>query len=227
LVVFVYVIPERRYKSIKRPLIIISMLIAGVIAGMLIANALYVFTGFSVFNNQKNDVPAEDTAHADMTMLAFDILEYIKDDDFVALSRIVHPEYGVILSPYATINLSTDRWFNADQIALFGTDTSVYVWGVYNGSGEPIVLTTSEYFSQFVPAALHMKSPILGINQIVRSGNALENMIDIFPDIQFVDFHIPGGEQIEELEWSSLRLGFEEYEGHLRLMAIVYSKWTV
>ena len=203
------------------------MLIAGVIAGMLIANALYVFTGFSVFNNQKNDVPAEDTAHADMTMLAFDILEYIKDDDFVALSRIVHPEYGVILSPYATINLSTDRWFNADQIALFGTDTSVYVWGVYNGSGEPIVLTTSEYFSQFVPAALHMKSPILGINQIVRSGNALENMIDIFPDIQFVDFHIPGGEQIEELEWSSLRLGFEEYEGHLRLMAIVYSKWTV
>ena len=204
------------------------MLISGIIAGILIAGVIYAFTGFSVFSgNQRNKVPAEDTANADMTMLAFTVLEYIKDDDFVALSRIVHPEFGVVMSPYATINLTTDRQFSSDQIASLDTDTDTYVWGVYNGSGEPIVLTVAEYFEEFVPAATHLSAPVIGINQVVRSGNALENMTDVFPNVQFVDFHIPGGDQVDELEWSSLRLGFEEYDEHLRLIAIVFSRWTV
>jgi len=162
-----------------------------------------------------------------LTRLAYSVLAYIKDEDFLALSRVVHPEFGVVFSPYATINLTTDRRFNESQIAALGTDTTVYVWGVYNGSGRPIQLTPAEYFVEFVPAADHMDAVIIGINQVVRSGNALENMTDIFPNVQFVDFHIPGNEPAEELTWSSLRLGFEEYNGNLRLIAIVYSAWSV
>ena len=204
------------------------MILIGVIAGIIISSAIYALTGFSIFTgNRREAVSADDTASADITMLAYTILDNIRDDDFAALSQVVHPEFGVVLSPCATINLTTARRFSAEQIAAIDTDTSIYVWGVYNGSGVPIELTPSDYFDQFVPAAAHMDAAIIGINQIVRSGNALENMTDVFPNVKFVDFHIPGGEPIEEYDWSSLRLGFEEFDGSLKLVAIVYSKWAV
>jgi len=206
--------------------------LSGVIAGALITSAVYAISGFSIFGEaqsrtQRENIPVDNTVNADLTMLAYTVLENIRDGDFSALSRVVHPEFGVVLSPYATINLSTDRRFSADQIAILDTDTNIYVWGVYNGGGEPIELTPADYFREFVPAAEHLEAAVIGINQIVRSGNALENITDVFPNVKFVDFHIPGGEPSEEFDWSSLRLGFEEYEGNLRLVVIVYSKWAV
>ena len=218
----------RRCYSIKKPLFSVVMILSGIIAGVLIASVIYSLTGFSIFNGvERKNVSVDDTANADVVLLAYSVLEYIRDEDYLALSHIVHPEYGVVLSPYATINLATDRRFSAEQIAVLDSDTNVYVWGVYNGSGEPIELTPAEYFAGFVPAADHIKTAVIGINRIVRSGNALENMTDVFANVKFVDFHVPGGELTEELDWSSLRLGFEEHNGYFRLVAIVYSKWTV
>ena len=216
-------------QHIKKPFIPIVMIFGGVIAGILISIAMYMLTGFSFIGIPQRNVIAVDESEsesADMTMLAYTILGYIRDDDFRSLSRVVHPEYGVVFSPYATINLSTDRRFSDDQIATLDSDSTVYVWGVYNGSGEPIELTPAEYFDKFVPAAYHLDAAIIGVNQIVRSGNALENITDVFPNVQFVDFHIPCENENEEFDWSTLRLGFEEYSGNLRLIAITYSTWT-
>ena len=197
-------------------------------AGILIASVIYTLTGFMFFGGaQVIPVTAEEPENAEMTMLAYSVLDYIKNDDFISLSQVVHPDFGVVFSPYATINLSTNRRFSAEEIAIMDTDTHVYVWGVYNGSGEPITLTPAEYFEKFVPAVDYIKASVIGINQVVRSGNALENMVDVFPNVKFVDFHFPGGESIEDLDWSSLRLGFEEHDGNLYLIAVVYSTWTV
>ena len=210
---------------IKKYLFPIAMILCGIIAGALIISAIYTFTGFSVFGSAQRKTASADADNADMTMLAYRVLEYVKDDDYVALSHVVHPEYGVVLSPYATINLATDRRFSAEEVAGFGTDSSVYVWGVYNGRGEPIELTPAEYIEKFVPAEDFLNAKTIGINQIVRSGNALENITDVFPRVQFIDFHISSGDPADELDWSSLRLGFEEYRGYFRLIAIVYSTW--
>jgi len=219
---------ERRCSRIKKPFLTIVLIFSGVIAGILITSAIYAFTGYTIFKGtQSKNISADDAMNADMIALAYTVLDYIKDDDFVALSRIVHPEFGVVFSPYATINLTTNRRLSSEQIAALDTDTSIYVWGVYNGSGEPIELTPADYFAQFVSAAKHMDAPVIGVNQIVRSGNALENITDVFPNAKFVDFYISEEETTEELDWSSLRLGFEEYDGNLMLVAIIYSKWTV
>jgi len=163
-----------------------------------------------------------------LTSLAYGVLENIRDNDFIALSQIAHPEYGVVFTPYATINLSTDRRFSAEQLAILNLDTHSYIWGVYNGSGEPIELTVAEYFNRFIPAGDYLDASVVGVNRIVKSGNALENITDVFPDVKFVDFHIPGGDRDtpDEYSWSSLRLGFEEYESTLRLVVIVHSAWT-
>jgi len=204
------------------------MIFSGVIAGIAISIAIYMLTGFSFLSTveQKKVTISVDAQNADVSMLAYTVLSYIRDDDYLALSRVVHPEFGVVLSPSATINLTTDRRFSAEQIAVLDTDSNIYVWGVYNGSGEPIELTPSEYFDKYIAAACHLDAAIIGVNQIVRSGNALENITDIFPNVKFVDFHIPGGEHSDDHDWRSLRLGFEEYEDSLRLIVITHSAWT-
>jgi len=211
---------------IKKSLFPVLMIFCGVIAGALIISAIYTFTGFSIFGSSQKKTVSSGANNADMTMLAYQVLEYVKDEDYLALSHVVHPEFGVVLSPYATINLATDRRFSVEEVAEFGTDTSVYVWGVYNGRGEPIELTTAEYFEIFVPAAEFLEAKTIGINQVVRSGNALENITEVFPNVQFIDFHISSGDTADEPDWSSLRLGFEEYRGYFRLVTIVYSTWA-
>ena len=214
----------------KKPLPRALAVIAGVVAGVLISSALYAVTGFNLFGRFHEKPPlADEAAHAGLTGVAYTVLEYIKDEDFVALSHIAHPELGVVFSPCATLKLSANKCFRAEQIAAFGEDTNLYVWGVSDGSGEPLEMTPVEYFNRFVFKKDYSTAPLVGVNYIVRSGNALENIKDVFPNIQFVEFHIPGshGNPAEDSNWSSLRLGFEEYDGRLWLAVIAHSEWTV
>jgi len=204
------------------------MILCGMSAGILIASVIYALTGFMFFGGaQIHTVSAEDPDNAEMTMLAYNILGFISDNDFASLSNVVHPDDGVVFSPYATINLDTNQRFSVDEVAAMDTDSHIYMWGVLNGSGEPIMMTPAEYFEKFVPASDYLNASVIGVDRVVRSGNALENMVDVFPNVRFVDFHISEGDSAEELDWSSLRLGFEEHEGVLMLIAIVYSTWSV
>ena len=212
---------------IKKPFIPVVMIISGIILGAIVSSALFTLTGFSLFGEtHRHTISADETKNADMTLLAYEILEHISENDFVALSKYVHPEFGLVLSPSATINLTTDRRFSAEQIANLDSDSSIYVWGTYNGSGKPIEMKPTEYFSEYVPAKGHMDASVIGINQIVRSGNALENITDVFPNVRYVDFHMPGADKFAEYDWSSLRLGFEEFDGELMLVVITHSAWT-
>jgi len=212
----------------KKLVIPIIMILCGIIVGFIVTSSVYTFTGFSAFGSApEKPTQVQDSENVEITMLAYKVLEYIRDDDFVALSSVVHPDNGVIFSPCATVNLTTDRHFSSEQIASLGSNTNVYVWGVFNGSGEPITLTPEEYIARFIPAAEHIDAAVLGINQVIRSGNALENLTDIFPNASFVDFHIPCQQITDEPNWRSLRLAFEEHNGYLRLVAIMYNKWAI
>jgi len=206
------------------------LILSGLIAGFLVASVIHSTTGFSLFKRAGEKPSASvNSDNAELTALAYGVLEYIRDGDFISLSRVAHPDFGVVFSPYATVTLSTNRRFSAMQIAGFENDTTVYVWGVQDGSGEPIELTPVDFFAEYVYTKNYTCASVLGINRIVKSGNALENMTDEFPGLRFVEFHVPGGEKdtSEELAWGSLRLGFEEHEGALWLTVIVNSRWTV
>jgi len=206
------------------------MIIGGFVAGVLIASLIYSLTGFSLFGRAGDKPSASvDSDNAELTALAYGVLEYIRDGDYQALSRVAHPDFGVVFSPYATVTLTTNRRFTPLQIAEFEKDTTIYVWGVQDGSGEPIEMTPADYFAGYVYSKDYFSASLIGVNRIVKSGNALENITDEFPGVRFVDFHIPGGEKDtpEELAWGSLRLGFEEYEGALWLTVIINSRWTI
>ena len=200
------------------------------IFGIVISNVLYYATDFVLFKKTTSQ-PAlvGETDNAKLTALACTVLGFIDTGDYLSLSRVAHPEFGVVFSPCATVSLNTNKCFQSEQIAAFGSDHTIYVWGVREGAGEPIEMTPQSYFAEYYLAKGYTGASIIGVNRIIKSGNALENITEMFPDVSFVDFHIPGGDRdaTEDLNWKSLRLGFEEYEGKLWLTVILNSKWTV
>ena len=169
---------------------------------------------------------AADSSSDELVAYASKLLKLMNADEYEALSELVHPDYGVVFSPSATVDLSTDRHFTAAQIAGFANDTQAYIWGVYDGSGNPIKLTPSEYFDAFVTDADYLAASKLSPNEIVMRGNALENLEDVYPNASYVDFFIDstgsGG-----LDWHSLRLVFEQYRGKLMLSAVVHGGYTI
>jgi len=214
---------------IKKP-ILFSILIAG---GMLLGSGIFLILSiFNIisFNRTPVNGHAETAVNGNpiLTALAYEVLECFRDDDFNTLANIAHPEFGVVFSPGATINLTANKRFNTAQIAAMGSDTTVYIWGVYDESGAPIEMTPAEYFAEFIPAKSFLEAPYVVINRIARSGNALENINEVFPDVKFVDFYLPGSERdsSEEQDWSILRIGFEEHSDGLRLTIIIHSKRT-
>jgi hypothetical protein len=209
--------------------------IIGIAIGLAISLTVYYVSGNSLFahllGSRAKPEPisiSSDASNAELTNYAFEILGYIKAGDYQALSRGVHPEYGVIFSPYATINLASNKCFTASQVNGFSEDKNKYVWGIYDGNGEPIELTPIEYFETFAFDKDYTLAPEIGVDMIVMSGNSLENIKVVFPNARFVDFHIPGADQESGgLDWSSIRLGFEDDEGELKLTVILHSEWTI
>ena len=221
---------RKRVDSLKKTLPFTLTVLFGVIAGVLLSSAIYATTGFSLFvRPHEKPLPVNNLNNAELSALAYSVLESIKEGDYAALSRIAHPEHGVLFSPQATIAQSTNKRFRAEEISAFGTDTRVYVWGVHSGSGEPIEMTPAEYFDRFVFSKNYIAAPFIGVNHIIKSGNALENITDVFPDMQFIEFHIPGDtrDPTEDFDWCTLRLGFDQYNGSLWLAAIIHSEWSV
>ena len=157
---------------------------------------------------------------------SYEVLACIKSGDFASLSQIVHPARGLLFSPYATIAEGSAKTFSPAEVMAFGEDKNVYVWGVYDGSALPISLTPREYFAEFVlDCDYAARAGIVGVNRTVRTGNSLENMAEVRPEVRYVEFHIPP--ESDGADWRSLRLGFEEFNGFLMLSVILHSENTV
>ena len=58
-------------------------------------------------------------------------------------------------------------------------------------------------------------------------GNSLNNLIEIYPSADFVEFYYGGSEKYDGMDWRALRLVFEEYKGKPYLIAIVNDQWTI
>lgn len=218
---------------VKKALSRLLFLIIGIAIG---AGAYYITDNILLDNGRGSSgaqistftaSPGADAGNKELTSMAQQIAECLKEKDYKTLSGIVHPEYGLVFSPYATINLSSNQYFMPSQVAAFADDTTIYVWGIYDGTGAPIEMTPAEYFEKFVFNLDYTSAPVIGINYIVKSGNSLENVTEVFPGAQYVDLHFPESYLDGAVYWSTLRLVFEYYNDDLMLTAIIHSEPTI
>ena len=130
-------------------------------------------------------------------------------------------------APFSTVTPDCDRCLTAAQVSGLAEDEEVYVWGVMAGSGAPIRATAAEYFDRFVYNEDYARAPEVGVDAVLLSGNALENVSDAYPDARFVDYAFPGLDpELEGFDWCSLKLVFEPWENEWYLVGLVHGEWT-
>lgn len=156
------------------------------------------------------------------------VLNALKEADYAAIASVVHPDKGVTFTPYSTVNFSTDQTFTQTQIKNLSDDDTVYTWGLIDGRGSLINMTMAQYFSEYVFNTDYTQASQIGIDRIMITGNALENLTEAYPGCRFVDFSVPEHDRSNQgLDWSSLKLVFEPGETSWYLVGVVHGQWTI
>ncbi|GAE87569.1 GerMN domain-containing protein [Acetivibrio straminisolvens] len=175
-----------------------------------------------VIGKSPSEIKAEVEARSQAAIKA------IKEKDMEKLASMVHPVKGVLFSPYSHIELGKHQVFTKDQLKDLLKSEKVYTWGEYDGIGDPIELTFAEYFEKFVYDHDFANAEKVAYNEIQQSGNTIVNISDVFPEGKFMDYYFSGfTPEYDGLDWASLRLVFEEYDGQWYLVCIAHGQWTI
>jgi hypothetical protein len=175
----------------------------------------------SYLARQKGDIPEE------LIELAQQVAAALKVADYTSLATIVHPEDCLRFSPYPYLQ-GQNLTFCPEELAGLPGSNTVFNWGQFDGSGNPIELTFDEYHQRFVYDQDYHRPQVVGLNQEVSTGNAINNIAEVFPDGIFVEYHFGGFDpQYGGLDWRSLRMVFRENEGSWLLVALVHCEWTI
>ena len=74
----------------------------------------------------------------------------------------------------------------------------------------------------------YTQAPSVGVDQIVMSGNSLENLQEAYPDCRFVDLCYPSLDPAYEgLDWCSLKMVFAPTQSGWYLVGLIHSQWTI
>ncbi len=108
---------------------------------------------------------------------------------------------------------------------LINSDTTL-VWGKYDGSGENIKMSFTDYYNKFIYDKDYKNiSPVL--NKITKRGNTANNIKEIYPNSFTAEFYIEGTEKYSNMDWTSLYLVFEKTNSEYYLIAIVHDSWSI
>lgn len=165
---------------------------------------------------------------------ANEIVQALRDRDWATVARAVHPEAGVRFSPYAYVHAGPgapedlDRSVQAGEIEALAVDPTIYRWGRFDGTGDPIDLDFAGYVDRFVYDADYAQPHVVGYGERVGWGNTIDNIAEVYPEAVTVEYHFTGFDpQVMGLDWRSLRLVLEEKDGNWYLVGVVHDEWTI
>jgi hypothetical protein len=173
------------------------------------------------------DETVKQASYATLEEISAAAIKALKDSDLDTLSAMAG-EKGVRFSPYSFINAESDVVLTPIVLKNAPILSRTFVWGSYDGSGEPIDLPFGQYYEKFVYDQDFMNAPQIKYNEMIGSGNTVNNLKLVYPDAEFVEYHFPGfDKQYEGMDWESLRLVFEKKDGLYYLVGIVHDGWTI
>ncbi len=171
--------------------------------------------------------PQSLTAQQATLLQAIQVVNALKDQDMPQLATLAHPIQGVRFSPYAYVQ-NADLAFTPEQLAGLLADPTIYEWGVYDGSGDPIRLSFADYFRAFVFDHDYTAAEAISLNARLGYGNSIDNSQEYYPGAMVVEFHFSGfNPDFQGMDWASLRLVFQEFEGRWVLVGVIHDQWTI
>lgn len=176
----------------------------------------------------EEDILVPDQAEKIIKETAANLIKALSTKDAQAISDLIHPTKGVRFTPYTYVSLENDRVFNQQQFRNFFKDQQAYLWGHYDGSGDDIRLTPGQYYEKFVYGEDYINADQIGYNQVLSSGNMLENQFEVYDNPIVVEYYFPGfNPDYAGMDWRSLRLVFEPYQNDWKLVGIINNQWTI
>lgn len=135
---------------------------------------------------------------------------------------------GVRFTPHTHVNVETDQTLMNDELATFDTDQTQRTWGTAEGSGEPIVMTNTEYLARYVWDHDYRTSSDVRWNAVQDRGNAIDNVQNVYPGASVVEYHFSGfDEQYGGMDWRSLRLVMAQDDaGQWTLYGVIHDEWA-
>ncbi|HWQ88712.1 MAG TPA: hypothetical protein VN374_01915 [Desulfitobacteriaceae bacterium] len=156
------------------------------------------------------------------------ILFALKNKDMAAVSKYIHPQKGLRFTPYTYINTAADLVFSVSDLPGLFSSSTVYNWGKYDGSGQPIQLTFSDYYVKFIYDKNFLAAPQIFFDQVFQRGNMINNITMAYPQGAVLEYYFPGFvKQYEGMDWESLKLVFEQTGPNWYLVGIIHEQWTI
>ena len=181
-------------------------------------------------NQQNSNTSApviSDTSQQTLRQQALRIQRALATNDFARITNDIHPTRGVRFSMYAYVRPETDKVFSREQFAQYLQQSKIrFTWGDLDGTGELLVTPLPTYLATWVDAKKFNDARIK-INDFESRGNMINNVKDIYPKSDVVDFYHKGTDEYEGMDWRGMRLVFDDYQGKRYLVAIINDQWTV
>src|SRR5690554_2004294 len=160
--------------------------------------------------------------------LTNEILTVFKEKEYQRLVEFFHPTLGVRFSPYGYVDTTSHLAFSASSFQEAIEEDTSQIWGRYDGTGDDILLTPTDYFEKFVYDVDFLDAEETSVNRFLGKGNTLNNLRTIYPGSEFSESYFSGFEaKYGGMDWRSLRLVFRPHEGELYLVAVIHDQWTI
>lgn len=158
--------------------------------------------------------------------LASQVAAALQERDMARLASYVNPQVGLRFSPYAAVK-DSDLRFSTEQLPGLLTDNTIYTWGAYYGTGEPIELTFDKYYGLFIYDEDFANAPQLALNHRLGVSTTLDNSAEYYQGAMIVEYYFPGFDPaLEGMDWRSLRLVFMQENNTWYLAGIIHDQWT-
>jgi len=155
------------------------------------------------------------------------VLASLQAYDYNLLVDLIHPDHCLRFSPYAYL-AENHLFFCPEELGDLITLDEKYTWGEFDGTGNPILMTFPEYHQNFVYDSNYIKPDIVGFNVEVSSGNAINNIADVYPGGVMIEYYFSGFDpKYGGLDWRSIRLVFIQDDLTWYLVAIIHGEWTI
>lgn len=157
------------------------------------------------------------------------ILQLVSARRIADLAARVDPAQGLLFSPYGYVDRTSAVVLGPDALRQAWEADTRLLWGHADGTGEPIRLSIRQYFADYLDVADFAKAPEVATNRQLGQGNSPNNLGDVFPNADYVEFHYPGFEpRYLGMDWVSLRIVMRRAaDGQWRLLALVNDRWTI
>jgi hypothetical protein len=154
------------------------------------------------------------------------VLKALMSNNYAALERHIEPGGKILFSPYAYIDTTKAIRFTGRELSEAADSKKMLTWGEFDATGEPIQLSVADYFARFIKNKNFLQPDSLLVNKSVTAGNMVNNLKQLFPDAEYVEYYCKGSDDYAGMDWGALRLIFKKKLNNYYLVAVVGDRWT-